>query len=150
MKKIFNAILFALSFIWQLPQSIIGLFMLIFFAAFGKVRLISYKKLCFAFEADLMSGGISLGNFAFVSPRSAKSDAVVAHEQEGHTVDSKIWGPLYLFVIGLPSLIHAAGNNYDCYYDFFTEKLANKHAGLEVLRSTSGSCFLSFKEALKR
>lgn len=150
MKKILNAILFALSFVWQAPQSIVGLFMLIFFAIFGKVKLISYKKLCFAFEADLMSGGISLGNFAFLSPISAKKLPVVAHEQEGHTVDSKIWGPLYLFVIGLPSLIHAAGNNYECYYDFYTERWANKHAGLEVLKTASGRCFISFKEALKR
>ena len=149
MKKVLNAILFTLSFIWQIPQSIIGLFMLIFFATFGKVRLISYKKLCFAFESDLMSGGISLGNFAFVDTYSAKSVAVVKHEQEGHTWDSKLMGPLYLFIIGIPSIIHAAMNNYDCYYDFYTERWANKHAGLEVLRTSSGRCFVSVKDIFK-
>lgn len=149
MKKVFNAILFGLSFVWQLPQSILGLLMLIFFAVFGKVRLVSYKKLCFCFEADLMSGGISLGNFAFVSEYSAKRAAVVAHEQEGHTWDSKLMGPLYLFIIGIPSLIHAARNNYDCYYDFYTERWANKHAGVEVLRTGSGRCFISLKNIVK-
>lgn len=145
MKKILNAILFVLSFIWQLPQSIIGLLMLIFFKIFGGAKLISYKKLCFCFNAEKMSGGISLGNFAFVSPVGAKKAAVVAHEQEGHTWDSKLMGPLYLFIIGLPSIIHASMNNYECYYDFYTERWANKHANLEVLKTASGRCFLSLK-----
>lgn len=149
MKKILNAILFLLSFIWQLPQSLIGLVMLAYFKIVGKVRLISYKKLCFCFDAGAMSGGISLGNFAFVSPRLAKKSADVAHEQEGHTWDSKLFGPLYLFVIGLPSLIHASMNNYECYFDFYTERWANKHADVEVLKTADGRCFLSKKNIVK-
>ena len=89
--------------------------------------------------------GKHLGNFAFVSPRLAKKSADVAHEQEGHTWDSKLFGPLYLFVIGLPSLIHASMNNYECYFDFYTERWANKHADVEVLKTADGRCFLSKK-----
>ena len=96
LKAIGHVLLFILLFIWQLPQNIVALVMLPFL---GKLEFISYKKFCFAFKASNMSGGISLGTFAFLSPYSAKKVATVMHEQEGHTVDSKIWGPLYLFVM---------------------------------------------------
>lgn len=146
MKKVFNALLFILSFLWQLPQSIVGLLMLIYFKLMGGAKLISYKKLCFAFDAKLMQGGISLGNFAFLSPTLAKSEATVAHEQLGHTVQSKILGPLYLLVIGLPSLIHASMNNYSCYYDFYTESWANKCANLDVIINKWGRCEVVMKD----
>ncbi len=77
-----------------------------------------------------MSGGISLGNFCFVSKISAKMETMVMHELDGHTVDSKIFGPLYLIVIGIPSFLNAIFGFTKCYYDFYTEKLANKHARL--------------------
>ena len=57
--------------------------------------------------------------------------------------------PLYLFVIGIPSIMWAwLGDDNKCYYDFYTERWANKHAGLEVLRTASGRCFLSVKNVL--
>ena len=149
MKKVLNALLFILSFIWQLPQSIVGLIMLIYFKLMGGAKLISYKKLCFAFDAKLMRGGISLGNFAFLSPTLAKNEATIAHEQLGHTVQSKILGPLYLLIIGLPSLIHAALNNYSCYYDFYTESWANKCANLDVIINKWGRCELAMKDKEK-
>lgn len=146
LKKIVHVILFILLFIWQLPQNLIALVMMPFL---GKLELISYKKFCFAFVGEFMSGGISLGNFAFVSPVSAKKVATIMHEQEGHTYDSKLFGPLYLFVIGIPSIMWAwLGSKDKCYYDFYTERWANKHAGLEVLRTANGRCFLSVKNVL--
>ena len=130
-----HVLLFILLFIWQLPQNIVALVMLPFL---GKLELISYKKFCFAFKASKMAGGISLGTFAFLDPYSAKKVATVMHEQ--------IFGPLYLFVIGIPSIMWAwLGDDNKCYYDFYTERWANKHAGLEVLRTKSGRCFLSVK-----
>ena len=102
----------------------------------GKLKFISYKKFCFAFESDIMSGGISLGTFAFVSSYNARRPLIVRHEQEGHTTDSKIWGPLYLLVIGLPSLLWAIfGDSRKCYYDFYTERWANNHAGLKAIKA---------------
>jgi hypothetical protein len=144
MKKIFNGLLFVLSFIWQLPQSIVGLIMLIFFKIFGGAQLISYKKLCFAYKAKNMSGGISLGNFAFLSEHLAKDEPSIAHEQLGHTVQSKILGPLYLLIVGLPSLLHASVHDYrlSCYYDYWCEHWANECAGL----TTTQYCRLVFKD----
>lgn len=146
LKTIGHILLFILLFVWQLPQNIIALIMLPFI---GKLELISYKKFCFAFKAEKMMGGISLGNFAYLDNTLSKKPAIVMHEQEGHTFDSKIFGPLYLFVIGIPSIMWAwLGDDNKCYYDFYTERWANKHAGLEVLRTASGRCFLSIKNVL--
>lgn len=145
MKKLLNILLFELSFAWQFPQSIIGLFMLIYFKIFGGAKLISYKKLCFCYEAKNMMGGISLGNFAFVSPRLT-DEASVAHEQLGHTWDSKLMGPLYLFIIGIPSILNAWFDFTECYYSFYPERWANKHAGLIVKTNQYGRCYITFPE----
>lgn len=48
-----------------------------------------------------MRSGITLGNYIIVN-----NIKHLRHEL-GHTRQSKILGPLYLLVIGLPSLIHA-------------------------------------------
>lgn len=146
LKSILHVIVFILLFIWQLPQNIIAIVMLPFL---GKLELISYKKFCFAFKGSKMRGGISLGTFAYLSPSLSKKIPSIMHEQEGHTFDSKLFGPLYLFVIGIPSIMWAwLGDSNKCYYDFYTERWANKHAGLEVLRTEYGRCFLSVKDVL--
>lgn len=144
MNKFYEVLKFAVLFIWQLPQNLIALLMMPFL---GKLTFISYKKECFAFIGEKMKGGISLGCFAFVSQQLTKRPENIAHEQEGHTVDSKIYGPLYIFIIGIPSLLHAwLHTNCPCYYHFYTEKLANKHANLKVLYTSKGRCFLKFKD----
>ena len=143
LRKIWFCIVFAALFIWQLPQILVALVMMPFM---GKMELISFKKFCYAFKCEHMRGGISLGLFAFVSPTLSRDAAGVMHEQEGHTEDSKRFGPLYLLIIGLPSLIWAGCRNrekHPCYYTFYTERWANKHAGLVVKYSNSGRCSLS-------
>lgn len=128
-KKVLHWIKFTGLFIWQLPQNIVALIMMPFL---GTMLKVDYRNYCFAFGAKKMNGAISLGSFVFLSRHSMKSKTIVAHELDGHTVDSKLWGPLYLFVIGIPSLLNACFNFTDCYYDFYTEKRANKFAGLGV------------------
>lgn len=57
---------------------------------------------------------------------------VLVHEY-GHTIQSMILGPLYLFVIGIPSCIWAFTPYFQklrskgkySYYDFYPEKWAN-------------------------
>ncbi len=150
MKKILNALLFALSFLWQAPQSFLGLMMLIFFKLTSDAELISYNKLCFAFRSSGMRGGISLGNFAFLSNSLSKSPESIAHEQLGHTWDSKLMGPFYLFIVGIPSILNAAFDFTECYYDFPVERWANHHAGLETYQNDWGRCVLRFKENNKQ
>ena len=118
-----------LLILWQLPQSLVGVLMLPFL---GKLELIDYRNYCWCFKGKYMQGGISLGCFSFLGIYTSKRETAVAHELDGHTVDSKIWGPLYLLVIGIPSILNAWIGFTKCYYNFYTERWANKHAGLGV------------------
>ena len=124
-------------FLWQLPQNIIALLMMPFI---GKMKLIRYELKSFVFECTKMNGGISLGNFVFVSPESVKKETVVVHEL-GHVLQSHMLGWLYLIVIGIPSLLNVMFKFTDCYYDWYTESWANKLAGLKVAKNQYG-CYL--------
>ena len=121
--------MWVILFMWQLPQCIIALIMIPFL---GKLNYMRCHNFCFAFSGEKMNGAISLGCFSFFSKYSSQRDTVIAHEMDGHTKDSKIWGPFYIFIIGIPSLLNAWIGFTECYYDFYTEKWANKHAGLGV------------------
>ena len=93
-----------LLYISQLPQNLIGLFLLK-----KKKKEKVYHRLngrTFYFTNEMPSG-ISLGNYIIMN-REDKEDGM-RHEY-GHTIDSRKWGPLYLLVIGLPSIL---GNIYD-------------------------------------
>lgn len=125
-------------FLWQLPQNLVAILMMPFI---GKMKFICFDIYTFAFECSKMKGGISLGNFIFLSPNNAKKETSILHEY-GHVIDSQKFGWLYLFYIGIPSLCWAAFRSKDkCYYDFYTEKRANEYAGLKVSRNQYG-CFL--------
>lgn len=129
--NILHALVFGLLFVWQLPQNLVALIILLFSKTEG---VIAYRNFCFALKTKLpqRAGGVSLGSFALISPSNAHDEETIRHELDGHTVDSKIYGPLYLLVIGLPSVLHLLRHNGSKnYYDFYTERWANKHAGLK-------------------
>lgn len=136
-------IIFILLTIWQLPQFIVSVLMIPFISNIKVIRSGHYN-ICFVGER--MHGGISLGPFSFVSQYSSQNEVTVAHEFDGHTKDSKIFGPLYLFVVGIPSLLNAIFSFTECYYDFYTESWANKNAGIEVVKYESGFYFARFKK----
>ena len=131
---------FILLCIWQLPQLLIGLIMWPFLE---KKRLIADRHFNFCFEGENMSGGISLGPIAYVSKYMSKHTECISHELDGHTMQSKYLGPLYLFIIGIPSILWAWLYNpkKHCYYDFYTESWANNFANLDVDKF----CNLKFK-----
>lgn len=112
--------------LWQLPQDIIGLFTLLV----CKLRKRATVKMGdrIIVEWDLLSG-MSLGHFIFVY--SSLMTTTVKHEY-GHTIQSRYLGWLYLFVVGLPSIVWAGCfGNYRkthsiSYYSFYTEKWADK------------------------
>ena len=130
-----NIIKFILMLLWQLPQSIVGWAMLLFFKIFGKVKLIGTYKETFIYEADLMSGAISLGTIIICSKSCAKNIATIQHEC-GHVERSRRIGWLYLIVIGIPSICWAAiyrRLGFKNYYQFYTEADANKLGYVEVV-----------------
>ena len=104
-QKRISYLLFPLTFLWQLPQNMVALGVLL---CSKNVRKIDFRHGCFVLSANLPkgAGGVSLGNFAFVCPQLAHDEHTIRHEADGHTVDSLIFGPLYLLAIGLPSVLH--------------------------------------------
>lgn len=133
MKTIWEIIKFIGLLIWQLPQSIIGWVMILWFLIIGKVEFIHYHKHAFIFMADKMSGSISLGTVVILCKNHSKSNPTIQHEL-GHVIQSHYLGMLYLFVIGIPSICWAAKYNHfnpNSYYSFYTEKWANRLGKVE-------------------
>ena len=122
MKKIWKAIKNVGLYIWQLPQNIIGLFL----RAYYRGMDIKIDDNALSRISTKMRGGISLGKYIIASHTRLNK-----HEF-GHTRQSMMLGPLYLLIIGLPSIIHAMFHSGYCknrdYYHFYTEKWANKLA----------------------
>ncbi|MBO8436493.1 MAG: hypothetical protein IAA97_05900 [Spirochaetes bacterium] len=114
----------AFLFIWEFPQIVLGFIILLFtrgklIRKAGRVRVYAWP----------LSSSISLGWFCFV-PASHSSE-VLLHEL-GHTRQSLYLGPLYLFVIGIPSFVWAVlfslGTVGRDYHAFYTERWAERLA----------------------
>ena len=83
---------------------------------------------------NVLPSNLSLGDYIFIDYMSP--EIIIKHEY-GHSKQSTILGPLYLIVIGIPSLLHNI-LHYLCnkvgikwnYYSFYTEHWANKLAGI--------------------
>ena len=125
MKYIRNLILF----IWQLPQHIVAIIYFGYLVMMCKDigRDSRYKQA--TVMHCIMRGAVTLGNYVFVGLNS-EYRKTVKHEL-GHTIQSKILGPLYLIVIGIPSITYCGLRRLfpslrkKNYYDFYTEKWAN-------------------------
>ena len=82
---------------------------------------------------------LGLAFMLFLRPLSSRDEKTIRHEGIGHPRQSRMLGPLYLLVIGLPSLLHAAFNGVlNCcdrhpegYYHFYTEKWADRLGGVK-------------------
>lgn len=115
-------------YLWQLPQNLVGLVYMIILK--GEKVILDQRRTCF-YIAPTMSGGVSFGRYVFLSKESGSVEAAYDHEF-GHCIQSRILGPLYLLIVGIPSglhcLLHDESKNY---YDFWTEKWANKLGGID-------------------
>ena len=106
-------------YIWQLPQNLAGLGYKIILR--GEKRILKQRSTAF-YVAPTMNGGVSLGNYIFLSEKSGLREPVYDHEF-GHCIQSRILGPLYLPIVGLCKglhcMIHKRTHNN---YNFWTEK----------------------------
>lgn len=85
---------------WQLPQHLLGLALYLIYLPVPNKGV---------FITEEISAGISLGEIVILP----KFDETDAKHEHGHTIQSRILGPLYLFVIGIPSL---CGNLIDRFF----------------------------------
>ena len=91
---------------WQLPQNLLGLLLLLVYKHEKEYHRLNGRRFYCTSE---MASGISLGNY-IVMNREDKEDGM-RHEY-GHTIQSRILGPLYLLVIGLPSGLYNLIDRY--------------------------------------
>lgn len=122
-------------FLWGLPQNLIGGLMFLLLKNKSK-KIEIYKDSTIVFLKK-GRGAVSLGKFIFFfSDYGVNTLKTIKHEY-GHSIQSKILGPLYLIIIGLPSIVWAGlFKNYrketgTSYYSFYTEKWADKLGGVE-------------------
>lgn len=122
-------------FVWQLPQNLLGLLLLTYQKARKQDMSISFERNRCFIKGSL---GISLGFFIFWFPRlrtKEPSGYTCNKEHEfGHSLQSMIFGPLYLLVIGIPSASRAlyaryhlakTGEWWSRYYTGFPERWAD-------------------------
>jgi hypothetical protein len=141
-----KAILSVILFIWQLPQTLVGLFLTGWYALYGGVSIKDIKtypdldnetgevkknlfcdsNYIMSVVGNKMGGAITLGQVVVFSKTSYKKQATIQHECAGHGKQSMMFGPLYLLVIGLPSILHCCFRTCRNYYHFWTEKWANE------------------------
>lgn len=133
---------------WGIMQTFVGL--IIFF--------INIKEEHFFYHGAIVTkwkygSSVSLGMFIFVTkkrlpasdgiPSEEWADRLLVHEY-GHTVQSLFLGPLYLLVIGLPSILWASlpvcsrrrREKKISYYRFYPERWAN-YCGEKVTKHIS-------------
>ncbi|MGN0687322.1 MAG: hypothetical protein ACI4KA_04360 [Oscillospiraceae bacterium] len=114
---------------WGIVQSLVG----------GVVLLINIRRPHRFYHGAIVTewrhgGSVSLGMFVFLSENksAATKQRLLMHEY-GHTLQSLMLGPLYLLVIGLPSILWAGLPAFErlrqakqiSYYRFYTEKWAD-------------------------
>lgn len=114
---------------WGILQTVVG------FVVF----IIHIKKTHYCKNGSIVTvipgswGGICLGMFCFTC---VDNDTLIAHEI-GHSIQSAMLGPIWIFVIALPSLIWAGFfknyrvTNNVSYYSFYTEAWADKLGCIE-------------------
>ncbi len=98
------------KFTWEIPQTVIGFFVFLVCKILKRKTFI-YKN---SILTETKKTGVSLGAFIFcVSVESYSSfghddplreAADCRNHEHGHTIQSKMLGPLYLLIVGLPSL----------------------------------------------
>lgn len=131
MKTLKLIIFWILQWTWGLPQNLIGLF---FTLKLKREPKELFNGACVTWHGENW-GGVSLGMFLIINGKHNeqwRQDTLV-HEY-GHAIQSLILGPLYLFVIGIPSYIWCNSKKYIelrknkdiSYFEFYPEKWANK------------------------
>lgn len=127
---------------WGFPQTFVGL--IIFIITNKCPHKYFYGSICTRWK---LKASLSLGLFIFVSDdpfyyyESQKSNytydeffSMLSVHEYGHTIQSLIWGPLYLLMVGAPSMIWAKIpffarrrlNENKSYFDIYPEKQANR------------------------
>lgn len=128
MKRISGFFCLLIQWTWGILQNIAGL--VVFLANIRKKHY--FYRNCIVTEWGSPDSSMGLGMFIFLGKCDITDENVLAHEY-GHTVQSMILGPVFLFVIAFPSLFWANSRKMSdyrrrrgvSYYRFYPERWAN-------------------------
>ena len=130
MKKLLDIILY----LWQLPQNLLGLLLVAVLRPEQVYQFGDAWPWARLYYSTRMQGGISLGKYIIVNSYYKDYNGKTEAHELGHYWQSLFLGPLYLLVIGLPSVLWAAAwkpGGRMGYHDFYTEKWADKLGGVD-------------------
>lgn len=130
-----------LLWIWQLPQHLLALIILLINRKNTRV-METATGIKYYLVKYIMDCGISLGDYIIIDADFSVCIVDVHHEY-GHSIQSHIFGPLYLLVIGLPSIINniisrARDKSSKWYYTRYPEKWADSLGGVKQVETPSG------------
>ena len=115
-------------FIWQLPQTLVGLLAAMGTIVFKKTKSVQYSYGCTIIKVNGKWGAFTLGSFIIGDEglSIAPSNSLFQHEY-GHYLQSQSRGPLYIFKYAIPSLLDVAKDKTN-HYKHPVEQDANKRA----------------------
>jgi hypothetical protein len=123
--------------VWELPQNLLGLALL----ALMRRRITERRRESRRLFLRTPSTGVSLGWFVFWC-----TDEAIRRHEYGHTIQSRALGPLYLPLVGLPSVLRAlyarwyrrrTGQWWPRYFDGYPEDWADRLGGVDNRRRSS-------------
>ena len=125
---------FIIKYVWQFPQMLAAW---IWYLTRKKSILYNSIGNFYTVYIGANRGGVTLGDRIFISRcyHGEYLNMIIAHES-GHVKQSLYLGPLYLIVIGIPSILWAWSHRWiaprKSYYWFYPEAWANKLGGLGI------------------
>ena len=91
-------------FTWESFQTVVGLTIGIVASELGLVEDVSYERGATKIRYKMKKEeAFTVGSF--ISGKGLERGNLLEHEY-GHTIQSRIWGPLYIFAVAIPSLIN--------------------------------------------
>lgn len=99
MKPYQKILYYVLNLTWGLPMTLIGLAASVALIATGRMPIRNAG--CWRFIVGDNWGGVSLGLCTITD--STPNYHTIAHEY-GHSLQNALWGPLFIFVIAIPSV----------------------------------------------
>jgi len=128
--------------LWELPQTSLGAAAYLALVAAGQITAQARAR-GRVFVETRMGLGVSLGHFVFHASSDSPYVPVGPENRDheyGHAVQSRRFGPLYLPLVGVPSVMrvayavahrHLTGRRWAHYYDGWPEDDADLRGGVD-------------------
>ena len=132
----------AFFLLWEAPQNLLGAGTLAVHLLRGGAQRVAFadERVFIELRGD---GAVSLGLFVFFSRADNRYVPVGAENRDheyGHSLQSRLLGPLYLPLVGIPSTMrvayamayfHRHGRRWAHYYDAYPERWADVLGGVD-------------------